>query len=752
MSGSPADQGRDPVAEEVRPPSPAPRSGRFRALLAEVQRRRVPRAVVAYGVAMFGLLQGVEVLRAAFEGPRWVLTAATILALAGLPVNVLVAWYFDVVPDAGSARAPVQRAIAAPGTTRTLRKPTWAVIGAMALVAAGLGAWRLWPTPAPPAPPAPRSVLVADFENRTGEPVFESTLEPALTLALEGASFLTSFSRGAALRIAEQLHLDGAGLAEARARLVAQREGIDVVTAGAIERTPAGYRVGVRALDAVTGKVISDGVEEAPSKDAVLAAATKLAARVRAALGDTVPEAVQLSAGETFGAASLEAAHAYAQGMNHQFAGRWDEAGKAYLEALRLDPNLGRAYAGLAVIANNAGRRAEAERYFKEAMARVERMSEREKFRSRGAYYLVVDRDPALAIEALSALVARYPADNAGLANLAVAYQLQRDFPRALAEARRAIEIYPRNVPQRNNVGLFAMYAGQLDEAIREQQKVLELNPGFMNGHVGLALAQLAAGRRAEALATWRRLEALGTAGASVAAEGLADLAAYEGRLADARGLLERGIAADDAAKDAEAAARKRAALAEVLLAAGQRPQALAAALRAVEASATDYVRYAAGMVLADGGDERRARAVADGLDGRIAGEARLYAELLRAALDVHGGRHAAAVERLRAAEQRVDGWLVRAALGRAYLEAGSFARALDELEKAQKRRGEATDVFLDVVPTYRLYAAVEYQLARAQEGLGSSAAAETFQAFLTARSGADDPRVEDARRRLAGR
>ena len=494
--------------------------------------------------------------------------------------------------------------------------------------------------------------------------------------------------------------------------------------------------------------MIVDGSEEVAAKDAVLAAATKLAARVRTALGDTVPEAAQLTAGETFSAASLEAAHAYAQGMDHQFAGRWDDAARSYQEALRLDPGLGRAYAGLAVIANNAGRRAEAERYFQAAMARVDRMTEREKFRSRGAYYLVVDRDPALAIEALSALVARYPADNAGLANLAVAYQLQRDFSRALTEARRAIAIYPRNVPQRNNVGLFALYAGELDEAIHEQQKVLRLNPGFVNGYVGLALAQLAAGRRDAAVATWRRLEAQGPAGASVAAEGLADLAAYEGKLGDARDRLLAGIAADEAGKDGEAAARKRAALAGVLLAAGQRAPAVAAATRAALESATDYVRYAAGAVLAEAGDEKRARAVADGLEARIGTEARLYADLVRAAIDLRAGRHPAAIERLRAAEGRLDAWLVRAALGRAYLEAGAHARALDELEKAQRRRGEASDAYLDVVPTYRFYADVEYDLARAREALGSPAGAAALAAFAAARTGADDPRVADARRR----
>ena len=130
-----------------------------------------------------------------------------------------------------------------------------------------------------------------------------------------------------------------------------------------------------------------------------------------------------------------------------------------YQKALKLDPDLGRSYAGMGVIENNRGRHQEADRYFQQAMAHVGRMSEREKYRTRGAYYLVVTRDADKAIEELSALVKQFPADNAALANLGVAYQLKRDFPKALEFGRRAIQIYPKNVPQRSNLGLFAYIA-----------------------------------------------------------------------------------------------------------------------------------------------------------------------------------------------------------------------------------------------------------------------------------------------------
>jgi tetratricopeptide (TPR) repeat protein len=486
--------------------------------------------------------------------------------------------------------------------------------------------------------------------------------------------------------------------------------------------------------------------EEAAAKDDALAAATKLASRMRTALGDTTPEAVQLKQAETFSARSLEAAHAYALAGELAAEGKYGSARASYLEALKLDPGLGRAYTGLAALESNLGRHAEAERWLKTAMAHLDRMSEREKLRSRGVYYLV-QRQTDKAIEAFTALVEQFPSDNAGLNNLAVAYQLRRDFPRAFAQARRAVAIYPRAVPQRNNVGLFATYAGDFDTAMAEQQQVIELGPSFQNGYVGLALAQLAAGRRDEALATWSRLNAL-PGGASAAAEGLADVAAYEGRLADARTLLAAGIAADRAAKDADAAARKLAMLAEVQLRSGETRPAVASAETALKAGDQEYVTFMAAMVLAEAGEGRRAAELADVLDRRIAAEPRMLAGVVRGTLERRRGRHPQAIGQLQAAIGHVNSWVARRALGRAYLDAGAFTEAQDELEACEKRRGEATDAFLDIVPTYRYRAPVLYDLARAQEALGSAAAPETFRAFLATQRSDEDPLARDARRR----
>jgi tetratricopeptide (TPR) repeat protein len=615
------------------------------------------------------------------------------------------------------------------------------------LGAGGAAAWKLWPQKI--AQGAPRTVLVADFQNRTGEEVFDGTLEPAIGIALEGAPFITTFNRKSAQTLADRLEIQGTGLAEQRARLVAQREGIHVVVAGEAEKNASGYTVRARAIDGFTGTSIAERSEEVPGKDAVLGAATKLAAHVRTALGDTTPEAVQLKEAETYGAASLEAAHAYGLARAAEQAGDYESARRHYLEAVRLDPGMGRALVGIANLEGNRGRHTASEKYYQEAMAHLDRMSEREKYRTRGAYYLQI-RDTDKAIEALQALVRQFPSDSSGFANLAVAYQLKRQFGPALEEAKHAIAIYPRNVPQRNNVGLFALYGGKYDEAIAEQHRVLDLQPNFVNGFIGLALAQVAAGKRDDAIATWRKLRDLGDDGASAADEGLADLAVAEGRLSDARALLEPAIRADLARKDGDAAARKLVMLGEVEVAAGKSGRAVAAAERAVSASQGDIATLGAARVLAEAGQEKRALALADDLDRRLSADARMYADIVRGVVALRRKAGAEAVEHFRKAGQHVDSWVARAGLGRAYLEAGAPAQALDELEKADARRGEATDVFLDIVPTWRLYPTVLFHLGRAKELLRNPSAGESFRAFLALQRGDEGPLVAEARSRAA--
>ncbi len=635
-------------------------------------------------------------------------------------------------------------------SNRWLRPAAAAVALAVLLAAGGVWMYRKGRS-AEPTVQKTQSVLVADFANHTGDPVFDGTLEPAFTIALEGASFVSSYSRNAARKVAAQLSPGATGLDQTLARLVAVREGVNVVTSGSVDKRGDGYEVSVRAIEAATGKTIATDQEKASGKEGVLASVARLAAQVRGALGDATPQSTQLAAAETYTAGSLEAAHEYALAQNLQWEGNWDEAIRYYRKALDLDPNLGRAYAGLAAVESNRGRRQDAEKYYKEALARIDRMSDREKFRTRGGYYLLV-RNPDNAIEEFSSLVKQYPADTAGIANLAAAYFYKRDMTRALQEARRAIEIYPKNVPQRNNLGLDAMYAGDFETAIKEQDEVLRLNPKFALAYVGKALSQLALGHPDLAAQTYRKGAQVDARGASIAAMGLADIALFQGRPADAVPILQKGIEADLANQNAEAAAEKRLALADAHLALRDTASAVAETEQALSEAHGENILYPAARVYLATGREPKALALATELGGRLEPDPQAYAELIRGEAELSRGKASDAIKHFTAAKKIADTWAGRLDLGKAYLEAGAFTQADDELETCVKRRGEATALFLEESPSFRVFPPVYYYLGRAREGLKSPGAADAFKAFLAFQTGEGGPLAADARKRLAGK
>jgi len=253
------------------------------------------------------------------------------------------------------------------------------------------------------------SVLVADFTNHTGDPIFEDTLEPMFNVALEGASFVNAYSRGNARKLAGQLQHPTDKLDEQSSRLVAVSQGIGAVVTGEVSRRGDKYSLSATALDAVSGNVIAQTEITAGNKDEVLLTIPKLAAPIRKALGDTTPESVQVEkARGALTAASLEAVHQYGVGIDQLNAGNMEEALRSFSNAVALDPNFARAYGSMAAAYGNLGKTQDAEKDVKLAMQHVDRLTDRERYRMRGAYYYTIENWPKC-VEELGELVNLFP-------------------------------------------------------------------------------------------------------------------------------------------------------------------------------------------------------------------------------------------------------------------------------------------------------------------------------------------------------
>jgi len=611
------------------------------------------------------------------------------------------------------------------------------------LVAVSVGTWWYSRQSIPAAPHAPVSVVIADFQNRTGDPTFDRILEPMLKRALEGAGFISAYDRSGITRTLGVRPPET--LNEVAARELAVKQGIGIVLSGAIDRQGNGYGISVKAAQTVTGNVIASATGRASSKDQVVEAATRLVTTVRQALGDETSESDQMFAMRSLSVTSLEVVRDYAAAMEALNNNKFDEAQANFSKAVALDPKFGIGYQGLAVVSRNLGKPQDAEKHINEALRYLDGMTERERYMTRGMLFRLTG-DYQQCVKEYGDLIARYAADAVARNQRALCATYLRDVRGALDEMRQVVQLLPKHVLFRTNLSLYSSYAGDFQTGEQEARKIPDTD---LYGTLALAFAQAGQGQLPQAIETYRKLGTFDARGASFAASGLGDLAVYEGRLSDAVRILEQGAAADVESKNANGAAAKFAALAHAHLLRGQKGAAVTAAERALQNSKAVKIRFLAARVLVEADRIDKARPLIAGLASEIQGEPQAYAKIVEGDAFLKTGDRPKAIKALTDANTLLDTWIGHFDLGRAYLEAGAFVQADSEFDRCVKRRGEAMALFLDEEPTYGYLPPVYYYQGRVREGMKTAGFAESYRAYLNIRGQSkDDPLLPDVRRR----
>jgi len=596
----------------------------------------------------------------------------------------------------------------------------------------------------------PVTVLVADFTNLTGDPLLDSTLEPMLGEALEGASFVNVFSRGDARKFAGKLPHPTDKLDEQSARLVAVNQEVNAVITGEISLRGDEYDISATALDAVTGKVLSKSEVSVANKQDIVSSIPKLVAPIRQALGDSTPASVQfeeVSGG--FKAASLEAVRQESLGMDETFAGKFQEAFDSFQKAVELDPKSARAYTGMAAMARNLGRSEDAVKYMQLAMQNVDSMTERQRYRNRGLYALTMGNWQDCVRE-YTQLVTRYPADRVGQNNLAECYTQLRNAPKALEAAQQEVKIVPKGVGQWLNYAFVSAFAGDFAGSEKEARTALSINPSAGPGYLVLAEAQLGEGQIDNADASYKKFETFGPGATSTATFGLADLAAYQGKYEEAALILLHGASSDLAAKMTENAARKYVALADMDELQGHHAAALTDVGNALANGQPTSIEFLAARTYVDAGELVKAQKLAVTLSSAMSSESQAYGKIIEGLIALKKKDTNEAIRQIKAANTLLDTWIGHFDLGRTYLEAGAFTEADAEFDECTKRQGEAIELFDDNVPTYAYFPPVYYYQGRAREGMKSEGFADFYRKYLSIRGkSSDDPLVADVKHRL---
>ncbi|MBZ5559819.1 MAG: protein kinase [Acidobacteriia bacterium] len=626
---------------------------------------------------------------------------------------------------------------------RRLTKPMMAAAAAVVLLLLGgtyLGTRRLL---TPPAAHEPVSVLIADFQNQTGDPTLDRALEPMVKRALEGAGFISAYDRNAISRILGVRPPEN--MDEVGARELAVKQGLGVVLSGSIGRQGNGYDISVKAAQTVTGNAIATAKSRASSKDQVLGTATKLVVTVRKALGDQTSESAQMFTMASLSATSLDVVHNYAAAMEAQSKNQFEEARQSFLKTVELDPKFGIGYQGLAVVSRNLGKLDDADKYIKEALRYLDGMTERERFSTRGMYYRVTGDYPQC-VKEYGELVARYAGDAVGHNQRALCLSKLHDLRGAVEDMGQVVQMLPKRVVFRDNLSLYASYAGDFQTAEREARAVESPDTYAV---LALAFARVGQGQLREATDTYQELRTFGALGASFSTSGLADLALYEGRLSDAVRTFEQGAAADLAARNPDKAATKLASLAYAHLLLGHTGPAAAAADKALLNSKAVPIRFLAARIFVETNAVAKARTLAAGLAAELPAEPQAYGKIIEGEIALKNGDSRQAITLLGEANGLLDTWLGHFDLGRAYLERRAFPQADSEFDRCIKRRGEALSLFLDEEPTYGYFPPVYYYQGRVREGLNDAGFAKSYRAYLEIRGkSTEDPLLPEVRRR----
>jgi serine/threonine protein kinase/tetratricopeptide (TPR) repeat protein len=409
------------------------------------------------------------------------------------------------------------------------------------------------------------TLVLADFTNATGDPVFDDTLKQAISVQLAQSPFLNILSSArtrATLRLMAKP--PGTRLTPDVASDVCQRAGGRAYISGSIASLGNQYVIGLDAVNCKTGDPLAQEQVTAENREQILKALDVAATRLRKKLGESLSTVEKFDAPlDQATTSSLEALKALSVGVK-----TLQEKGSAaaipfFRHAIELDPNFAAAYEALGISYSNLREPGLANENLQKSYDLRDKVSEREKFRISAAYYLLVSGELEKAIQTYEMWAQTYPRNSEPLGNLGVDYTYLGQYEKAVAASIEDLHLNPGSAAAYTNlVGLYPA-VNRLDEAKTTYQQATAHkvdNPVLHGNRYGVAFLEN------DVAEMQRQVAAVsGKPGEDVLLSFDSDTEAYYGRLASARKLSQRAIdyARTNDSKETAAAWQMNAALRE---------------------------------------------------------------------------------------------------------------------------------------------------------------------------------------------
>jgi serine/threonine protein kinase/Flp pilus assembly protein TadD len=332
------------------------------------------------------------------------------------------------------------------------------------------------------------TILLADFMNTTGDPIFDSTLKHALAVQLGQSPFLDIFSED---RVRDSLKymnkLPDTRVTREVAKEICARNGIKAMLLGSISGVGSHYVVSLEAVNSQTGDNIASAQFEVDGKEEVVKALGTAASSLREKLGESLATIKRFDAPiENVTTSKLEALRQYSFGAETHSKADYKNAIPFYKNAIELDPNFALAYARLAYCYNNTGQFELSRAASTKAYELVDRVSEREKFIIKSSYYGGVTGQWEEQIEELESWKRTYARDWEPLNLLSNRFTTVGPFERAVKEGNQAIALNPNDARAYVNVGVAFIQLNRFEEAKDILRQAEKLKPESVNMHARL--------------------------------------------------------------------------------------------------------------------------------------------------------------------------------------------------------------------------------------------------------------------------
>jgi tetratricopeptide (TPR) repeat protein len=640
---------------------------------------------------------------------------------------------------------------AAPVAAEPRRRASWVVVaaGVVALLAVGGVVASFFASAS--GLTEQDTVVLADFENTTGEEVFDGALKVALAVALEQSPFLKVFPEERAretLRLMQRRADER--ITRAIAREIARREHLKALISGGIARLGRTYVVTLEAANAETGDVMAREQAESATQEEVLALLGRLASRLRENLGESLASVQRFDTPLARATTpSLEALHAYSLALYDGREVPRLEAIPHLKRALELDPEFAMAHALLSEVYVNTDQSTLAPPYARKAFELRDRVSERERFFIAWRYYRDALQNADAALELAESWTATYPREPFAFNSLGVAYIRVGAFEAAIEPLRQAQRLDPGFSPPYSNLAGALLALGRLPEARATLKQAAERQLNFGGAR---RLSFLLAFVEGDSPTMSQELTAsLGVRTTNAALGWQAQTAAFRGRVGEAHEQFRRGVQLALQGNYDEVAAQLSADDAETHAVAGQCTEAVTEAQSALSLSRDNATVEQMSRVLAICGAAAEARALSADLGRRFPDSTltqRMARPVTAAILALEQDDAAGAIsllEPVRRYDHAPTGqFWPRYIRALAYMRRKEMRAAAAEFQSIIDRRGET--------PTSMLYPMAHLGLARAVRESDPATARKAYEAFLGLwrDADADLPVIAAARTELA--